>query len=280
MPTETAERVRVVNRVKVDDSSPITTQSVDISREIALGRIEGASTWNKFGYNTDIDTTNPEVIAAFGGAFNQRLTDAEFMNISSSSANDAVGGTGVTTLVIFGVGGTAAGDRGLITDVVNMNGTSAVTTNLRFWGINRMTIFQSGSENSNVGIITATAATSGNTMATMPAGEGTTQQCIFYVPENMQFLATWMYLNGIRSSGGGSPEITFKAYVYSEVVNSQFEVYRDSVSTAVTEHIQLSPAEPFVIGETSIFWIEAETSANNTSVRGRFSGELVADTAL
>lgn len=255
-------------------------ETTDYTTEVALGHITGAVTWNKFGYNDDVDTLTPEVLAEFGGAFDQRLADAELMNIVSSDANDTAGGTGVRAIVIFGVGGTTAASRELITDVVTTNGVTPVTTNYRFWGINRMTIFQSGTASSNVGKITATAATSGNTMATMPAGQGTTQQCLFYVPENYQFLATWLYLNAIRSSGGGNPVVTFKAFVYSEVVGSQFEVYRDSIDTAGgSQSIELRPGEPFIIGESSVFWIEADASANNTSVRGRFSGKLIADPA-
>ena len=77
--------------------------------------------------------------------------------------------------------------------------------------------------------------------------------------------------------GGGSPVITIFGKVYSEVVSSEFEVYRDEIDTANEEHLQLNPAEPFVIGETSILWFEAVSTANNTSVRGRFSGKLIKD---
>ena len=261
------------------DYDAISVRPTDYTTEVALGRRQGHSTWNKFGYNEDIDTTSPEVIAAFGGAFNQRLEDAELLDIVSSSTSDDSGGTGVTQLVIFGVGGTTADARNEITDVVTMDGTTTVQSNLRFWGINRMTIFTSGSSNSNVGTITATAATSGNTMATMPAGEGTTQQMVFYVPDNHQFLATWLKLSVIKSSGGGSPEVTFKGYVYSEVVDSQFEIYRDSIDLSGSngDRIELNPTEPFVVGERSILWFEAETSTNNTSARGRFSGKLIRD---
>jgi hypothetical protein len=269
-----------VDSTMSQDYDAISVRGTDYTTEVALGRRQGASTWNKFGYNEDVDTAAPEVVASFGGAFNQRLTNAETLDIVSTSANDTnTAGTGVRQLVIFGVGGTAAGDRNDITEVIALNGTGTVTTTNLFWGVNRMTIFTSGTADSNVGTITATASTSGNTMAEMPATQGTTQQCIFYVPENYQFLATWMYLNVIKSSGGGSPDVDFKAYVYSEVVTAEFEVYRDSidVSGGSPLNIQLTPGEPFIIGEKSIFWIEAETSSNNTSVRGRFSGKLIRD---
>lgn len=245
--------------------------------QIALGRVPGVATWNKFGYNEDVDTT--EVVAAFGAAFNQKLATGETLNIVSDSIEDDTGGTGITTLILFGVGGASASDRGLVTEVLSTDGTTPVTTTNYFWGVNRMTIYQSGSSDSNVGTITATASSSGNTMATMPAGQGTTQQLIFYVPEDHTFLATWMFLNAIKSSGGGNPEVTFIGYVYSEVVDSTFEVFRVTIDTQIEEEVQMVPSEPFVIGEKSIFWIETTSSAINTSVRGRFSGKLVADYA-
>jgi len=251
----------------------------DYTTEVAQGIRQGSATWNKFGYNSDIDTATDEVIAEFGGAFNQKLANAETLDIVSSSANDTnSSGTGVRQLVIFGVGGTSASDRNLVTEVIALNGTTTVTTTNLFWGVNHMTIFTSGSGDSNVGVITATATTSGNTMAEMPAGQGTTQQCIFYVPENHQFLATWLYLSGLKSSGGGSTaKITFYGYVYSEVVGSQFEVFRDEIDLSVETHLNIKPAEPFVIGECSILWFEASTDTNNVGVNGRFSGKLIRD---
>ncbi len=38
-----------------------------------------------------------------------------------------------------------------------------------------------------------------------------------------------------------------------------------------SEH-QFTPSQPFIIGEKSVFWIEAKTDTNNTVVSGRFSG--------
>jgi hypothetical protein len=258
------------------DFDAISVRPTDYTTEVALGRRQGDTTWNKFGYNSDIDTASSEVIASFGAAFNQQLAAGETLDIVSDSVNDTnSSGTGVRQAVIFGVDS----NWDEVTEVIAMNGTTTVTTSNSFIGVNRMTIFTSGSADSNVGTITVTATTSGNTMAEMPAGQGTTQQCIFYIPQNHQFLATWLKLNVIKSSGGGSPEVTFKAWVYSDVVGARFEVYRDSIDLSGSngDRIELNPAEPFVVGEKSIFWIEASTSANNTSVRGRFSGKLIRD---
>ena len=243
----------------------------DYDTAVALGLVSGASTWNKFGYNEDVDAGLTEVIAEFGGAFAQNIGTAETLNIVSSSANDATGGTGLRTAVIFGVDN----DWNEIIDVVAMNGTTPVTSNLSFLGVNRLTIYQSGSASSNVGSIAATSSSGGITMATMPAGQGTSQQCIFYVPAGKTFLASWLYLSAIKSSGGGTAEVTFYAYVYADLVGSQFEVFRDTIDLSTESHLNVKSKEPFVITEKSIFWIEADSDSANTSVRGRFSGKLV-----
>lgn len=255
------------------DYDAVSVRPTDFTIESALGRRQGISTWSKFGYNSDVDTAAQEVVAEFGGVFDQKLIPGETLSIVSSSTSDDTGGTGATQLVIFGV------DENWdeVTEVIAPDGTTPVTTTNSFIGINRMTIFTSGSSDSNVGKITATASSSGNIMATMPAGEGTTQQMMLYVPRNHQFLATWLYFDAIKSSGGGSPEVTFYGYVYSAVVDSKFEIYRDTIDTGLGDHLQLIPGEPFLVGEKSILWFEAGTSSNNTSVRGRFSGKLVRD---
>lgn len=250
----------------------IATMLTPYSERAALGLETGVATWNKFGYNEGVGTT-AEVIAEFGAAFNQKLIPSETLSIVSDNVADDAAGTGLRTAIVFGVDANWA----LVTEVVTMDGTTPVTTTNSFIGVNRLTIFQSGSADSNVGTITATASSSGNVMATMPAGQGTTQQLIFYVPEDYQFLATWLLLNAIKSSGGGNPEVTFYGYVYSAVVDSTFEIFRATMDTQIEELVQLTPAEPFVVGEKSILWFEAVSSAASTSVRGRFSGKLVAD---
>ena len=242
----------------------------DYTTDVALGKVTGATSWGKFGYNEDIDTASAEVIAEFGGGMNY-LTTSETLDIVSTSANDDIVGTGVRQVVIFGVDE----NWDTVTEVVDMDGTTTVTTSNSFIGVNRMTIFTSGSALSNVGYITASATTSTFAIASMPPGEGTTQQCIFYVPRDHTFLITWLYIAAIKSSGGGSPEVTFKSIVYSDDASAEFEIYRDTVDSSIENHVQLSPSEPIVIGEKSVIWIEAETSSNNTSVRARFSGKLI-----
>lgn len=263
-----------VDATMSQDYDAISTRPTYMPYEISLGRRQGWTDWNKFGYNEDVDTTtDPEVVAAFGGAFNQKLASGETLSVVSSASADDVGSTGATQIIIYGVDE----NWDLQTEIVSMDGTTPVVTSGSWLGVNRVAIYSAGTGEVNAGTITLTASSSGNTMATMPVGEGVSQQLIFYIPRNHQFLATWLYLSAIKSTGGGSPEVTFKFWVYSDIAGAKFEVFRDTVDTGVDDHVDIRPPIPFQIGEKSIIWVEAETNADNTSVRGRFSGTLVRD---
>lgn len=272
---EKAELNAPIDSSLAPDFDAIATRPTDYHMEVALNRRQGASTWNKFGYNEDVDVASGnEIIAEFGGTF-QYITSGETINIVSTSTDDDgdPAGSGANSVIIWGVD--ENWDPQL--EVVTLNGTTTVTTSSQWIGINRVSIYLAGSGKKNAGKITVTASSSGYTMATMPADQGTTQQLLFYVPQSHQFLAEWLYFNALKSSGGGSPEVTVKGWVFSAVANAEFEVYRDGIDTGLMEHIDVSPPLPFVIGEKSIIWFTCSSSANDTSIRGRMSGELVKD---
>jgi len=253
------------------DYDAIVTRPSDYHTEVALSLRQGATTWNKFGYNTDIDT-GTEVIASWGGTF-QFLTSGETIDIVSTSTADDDGGTGVNSVVIYGV------DENWDTqiEVVTMNGTTTVTTTSQWIGINRVAVFLSGTGQTNAGTINVTATTSGFQMAQMPAGGGVTQQMIFYVPRNHQFLAEWFFFSAVKTTGGSSPVLEFYGQVYSAVNNTIQEVFRSELDIAIGNILEVSPPTPFPVGEKSILYFECNTNTANTKVTSRFSGELIRD---
>ena len=117
-----------VDSTMAQDYDAISTRPSDFHTEVALGRRQGVTTWNKFGYNPDIDSST-EVVASFGGTF-QYLTSGETIDIvSSSTADDGdPAGTGVNSIVIYGVDENWDEQ----TEVVTMNGTTTVTTTSQF----------------------------------------------------------------------------------------------------------------------------------------------------
>jgi len=242
--------------------------------EVALGLRQNQSAWNKFGYNPDIDGPE-ETVWAVGGNF-VRMASADTLDIYSSSANDTNGGTGVNSVIIYGVDA----DWNEQIEIVTMNGVTPVTTSNTWLGVNRMAIYLAGTGEVNAGNITAEATIAASAQAYMPVGEGVTQQCIFFVPDKTKFLAKWLFANVTKvSGGGGTPTITLKFIVYSAVNNAKQEVFRTIIDATVDNIIPVLPEVPFHIGEKSICYIQASSDTTNTSVSARFSGVLYRDRA-
>lgn len=262
-----------LNSTVQQDSDATVVRPADFKYEVAQGRWQNHSMWNKFGYNNDIDTASgEEILAAWGGTF-QYLTSGETLTIVSSSTSDTSAGVGARSIVIWGVDS----NWDDVIEVVTLNGTTNVVTTSSWIGINRISIYLAGSSVSNVGNITVTATTSGYTLGYMAAGEGTSQQCIFYVSDNHTLLLDWLVLNAIKTGGGSKPEVTYKGWVFSQVSNAKYEVFRASIDVADETNVQYSPSQPFVIAKKSIFWLTGQTTADNTSVRCRFSGVRIKD---
>lgn len=260
-----------VDSTMSQDYDSISVRPTGFTEEVALGRRQGWSLWNKFGFNEAVSNSD-EVVASWGGTF-QYLTAGETISIVSDSTADDLVGTGAQQLIIYGID--SNWDQAI--EVVEMDGTTPAVTTSTWIGINRVSIYAAGTGLKNAGTITVTASSSGYTMAQMPTGLGTTQQVVFYVPRNHQALATWLYFDALKDSGGGNPEITFKGFVYSDVAGAEYEVYRDALDTQVDNRINLTPPEPFVIGEKSVFWVTANSSTGVSVARGRLSLKLVRD---
>ena len=251
------------------DFDAIVVRPSDFHTEVALGRRQGSTTWNKFGYNQDIDV-GTEVIASFGGSFTP-LTIATTLIIASSSTNDDDGGTGTNSIVVYGIDA----NRDSVIEVISLNGTTTVVTTSTWLGINRVAMFLCGSSQINEGNINIIATTGGSTMAVMVANQGVTQQCIFHVPRGHQFLAEWLRINTLKQGGGNDPKVTVKFWIYSAQSNGKQEVYKVDIDTSITNDVVESPPIPFTITEQTVCWMEATTDKANTIVNARFSGELV-----
>lgn len=255
--------------VLAQDFDALVVRPTEYHSEVALGRRQGAILWNKFGYNADIDV-GTEVIASWGGSFNP-LTTATTLTISSTSTDDDDGGTGCNSIVIYGIDE----NRDSAIEVVTMNGTTNVVTSSTWLGINRVAMFLCGSGQINAGTINITATTGGSQMAQMPLEGGVTQQCIFHVPRNHQFLTRWLRINVLNQAKNA--ELTIKLWVYSSVSNGKQEVYRVLVDTQVSNDIVESSPLPFPISESTVIWLECTSDTANISVNARFSGELIRD---
>lgn len=257
-----------VNGTLSETYDAIVVRPTSFENEVAMNKRQGVTLWNKFGYNLNVNSTSAEVIASFGGTFS-RMTSAGTLNVVSSSTADAnPSGTGVRQIVIVGIDENRLAQQ----EVVNMNGTSVVTTSEQWLGVNRVAGYSHGSGEVNEGTITITATSGGSTQAQMPAGDGVTQQCIFHVQANHTFLTNWLWINIRKLSGGSAPRVTVTGWVYSPVSGGKYKIFTGNFDTAIKNVWELSPKFPFPITEKSVMWFEADTNTNDTAVALRFSG--------
>lgn len=249
------------------------SQQVPYSSAVALAHVEGSSIWNKFGYNLDVDN-GTEVIASFGGTFFPPLV-ADNIEIVSDDTNDAALGTGINSVVIYGVDE----NRETVVEVLALDGTNSVTSVGTYLGVNRLAPFLCGDSYTNEGTLTATMKTSGQVIAEMPVGGTVTQQAILYIQANHTFLLESVNISALKTGGGGGePKITVIGWVFSPVANAKIEVFRRKMDVDVVNSINLNFSDPFPITEESVLWFEATTDKNNTSIDLTFSGEEILNT--
>lgn len=244
----------------------------DYDHAVARGLWQGRSTWVKFGYNQDVSSSAPEVLASFGGTYTP-LTSAAAMEVLSSDANDTnSSGTGARTVLIYGVDSNGE----LATESVALNGTTAVATANSYFGINRLVVLTSGSGQVNAGTITVRVASAGATHAEIPLGKGVTQQCIFTVPAGHDAMINDILLNCRKLSGGTAPRVTFRGWVYNRgTTATKYQIFRLDVDTAVENTVTLFKKQPLILNPTDVFWLQLETNANNTIATARFGLSLI-----
>lgn len=246
------------------DFDATVVRPTSYNTEVALGLRQGHTLWNKFGYNQDVDV-GTEVIASWGGTFTP-LTTATTLTIVSTSANDASGGTGCNSIVVYGIDA----NRDAVIEVFTLTGTANVVSTSTWLGINRVAMFLCGTGQINAGTLNITATTGGSQMAQMPLNEGVTQQCIYHVPRKHTFVAEWVRLNILNRAKNA--EMTIKMWVYSAVSNGKQAVYSVDIYTAITNDISENPQLPFPITEKTVVWLEATSDKADVIVNGRFSG--------
>jgi len=162
---------------------------------INLQRLPLAITRNDiYGENTDVDTTERILASNMPvGTVNITFpTSATTMQIASTSANDTLAGTGAQIVEIFGLDA----DYNSVSESVNMNGQTPVTTTQVFLRIQESAVVQAGSTLGNEGNIYITDSADTFTAGepdtrcydSMAIADGFSKTATFTVPEGKVLL--------------------------------------------------------------------------------------------
>jgi hypothetical protein len=119
----------------------------DFTLQVARGQIAGHRSVIVFGFNPDVDTVE-STVWPHAGLMPHPATAGQ-LSVSSTNANDTAAGTGARTVLIQGL------DTNYeeISEVVTLNGQTAVTTTQSFLRINYAAVASAGSLKSAAGDI-------------------------------------------------------------------------------------------------------------------------------
>lgn len=210
------------------------------------------------GINADVGTSW-EMLANHSSAFTE-LTSAEALKVVSGSANDDVGGTGATQITIVGLDG----DYAAQTEVVSMNGTTAVTTSNSFLRVNEAYVSAGAT---NAGVITVKDNGATNTLLQIDAGDGDAHAAKYTVPAGYTYyMIQW---HGSEVSNQGT-EFAIWSHINGDIDRLRCMIH------AIDSFFHLPLQVPFAFDEKTDITIQVKAGAAS-EVSGGFEGILVKD---
>lgn len=160
----------------------------DFPTAVALGHVPGWESFRKFGTN-DAVASGTEEMWPVGASRVLPSAAGVATVVSSSDADDAVGGTGALALTVEGL------DTNYkeVSESFTMDGQVNVVGTVEFLRINRAFITSSGTGQTNAGNISVSVG--GDLQAYVEANEGQTHQTHYTVPFNKTLIVTSFEIN-------------------------------------------------------------------------------------
>lgn len=186
----------------------------DYLTEVSLGNISNQSTPYKFGRSVGVGTGSTP-IDVWGGAGlytgHPRGYTPETIQVFSSSVNDTSAGVGARTVIFEGLK-TNTSTSYETSEMVTLNGTTAVTTASTWWRINRVYVVTAGSSNANVGLITVRASTTTtNIFCYISIGYNQSALCAYTCPYGRTLIVKRIFVSITRDKGAaGSGVVSFR----------------------------------------------------------------------
>jgi hypothetical protein len=264
-----------INGTVAESFNALNVRPTDYESECAMGKRQGRSVSNKFGFNLDVDSAAEEIIASFGGSFDPTtdvMTSNQTFTISYNNTTDGDGTTGALSLLFTYVYFEDATTIKSTTGIHTLGSTGSDVTSFSGCGINRCLVLSSGSLGYNANDITITATTDATTQAQIPTEKSVTEQLIFHTQTNHNFLADWARFIVRKLSGGSAPRVTIRGYSWSRVTETRYLIYEERLDSAIANVLEVKPSQKFPIGGREVLYFTCDSDTNNTTVSGRFSG--------
>lgn len=249
------------------DSDAMNVRPTDFQDEVRIGRRAGVTGWTKFAYRAGLTAANGEESVWNASGNFTILTSASTFTITYNNSTDGLGTTGALTLVFYYIDSSGLPQ----TTIHTLGNTGSDVTSFSGLGINRVAVSSSGSADVNTNNITITATTGGSTQALIAAGQSVTQQAIFFTGSNHLAVAKLLWINILKISGGASPRVVVRGYIYNRSVSTKYLIFRGDIDTAVSNILEITDPIGFNLNSTDVLYFTADTDTNNTDINLRFS---------
>ena len=243
----------------------------DVYHTASAHALPGHSTRVKFGRNASIAASTPEEVNSFGDLV--RLSTASTLSIVSSSAQDAVAGTGASVIHINYL------DANYIEQNVEytLTGLTPVVTTETAIRVLSCWCTVCGTTQSNLGNIVITAVTGGSTQAYIETLKGQTHQSAYTIPAGKTGYIVSSTFSVAETAGGALKEadafIQGWLRLYNESSNDNYEAWRETFQVNINNrgagyaHVPQELQSP-ILAKTDIK-IVADVGVNGTEVDAR-----------
>jgi len=249
------------------DTDANVVRPSDFADEVSINRRGGVGNFNKFGYREGLTSAGGEQTIWATTTDFVPMTTASTFTITYTNTSDGSTSNGALALYFVYIDTDGLEQIGAHT----LGSTGSDVTTFTGLGINRCAVSSSGSDQTNMAEILITETTGATTQAEIPALSGTTQQAIFHTDSNSDAVAKYLWININKTSGGGTPKVLVKGYVFNRQFETRYEVFRATVDTAVENTLAIADPVGFSLSPTDVLYFAADTDTNNTIVKVRFS---------
>lgn len=246
--------------------------SMPFGDRAGVGLLTGVSSVQVYGRNTDVDAGTEDVWET-GGTW-APPTAARIHTLVSSSAQDAVGGSGIAVVTVEAINASYAA----FTEDVTLTGQVGVAMATAAVMINRIRAKTAGTASASntavaAGAITATAATDGTVTASIPAGKNDSEMAIYMVPAAEVLVLRYFHF-GAQKSGGAQANVDAVLFV-RPFGGVWYAIDELAVDPSVTVNGRHEYPQGIPIAAKSLVKVAVTSSAANVDCHAGYGGTLV-----
>ena len=221
---------------------------------IRSGRLPGVAAVQKFGLNPLVGIGTEDVWD--GGGTYVWQDAARSVEVLSSNTNDTAAGSGARTIEIQGLDA----DYNPLSEIVSLNGITAVDLTSQFLRIFRAKVLTVGSLGTNLGQLTVRVDAAGDTMAIITIGSGQTNMALYTVKAGHTAYIFNIFTSASNNSSSGYYDFEMRMRSLGGPFSVKYNIRQTAAMGAFTRDF----ISPIVAAEKTDIIVIGTSTANNS----------------